>query len=309
MRFNGATAGRRLRAGGVTGLALALLVGIAGCSSGGDGGDGGDQDTRSQRENSSPTASPSPSSDPSWNTRPRSIAALGDSITVGFHACMPLSDCPEASWATGTDPTVDSLARRLLDTPKGKTWNHAASGAVVSDLPSQAAKAVGDKPELATVLIGANDACADTTAAMTPVAEFEKDVRQSVRTLREGSPKTQILLVSVPDLVRMYEVGRTQQAARDVWKLGICQSLLVNPASTSTTDEARRKQVGERVTAYNKVLREVCTADERCRYDGDVVHRYRFTEAELSDWDWFHPSKRGQKVLARVLHKTVTARG
>ena len=306
MRFDGATPGRRSRVVGVTGLALALLVGVAGCSSGDDGG--GDQGTRSQRDGSSPTASPSPSVDPSWNTKPASIAALGDSITVGFHACMPLSDCPEASWVTGTDSSVDSLARRL-HTPRDRTWNHAASGAVVGDLPAQAAKAVGNKPELATVLIGANDACTDTTAAMTPVEEFEKDVRQSVRTLREGSPKTQILLVSVPDLMRMYEVGRTHQAARDVWRLGICQSLLLDPASTSAADEARRKQVSERVAAYNKVLREVCTADERCRYDGDVVHRYRFTQAELSEWDWFHPSKRGQRVLARVLHKTVTARG
>ncbi|MCK1795806.1 GDSL-type esterase/lipase family protein [Streptomyces sp. XM4193] len=306
MRFKRAGLGRRPRVGAAAGLAFALLVTAAGCSS--DSGDqGGGEDTRARHEK--PSSSPSPSPGTSWDTSPGSIAALGDSITVAFHACLPLSDCPEASWVTGTDPRVDSLARRLIDNPAGKTWNHAASGAVVGDLPAQAAKAVVDKPELATVLIGANDACADTTASMTSVEEFERDLRQSVRTLREGSPKTQILMVSVPDVLRMYQVGQSHKAAVDVWKLGICQALLRAPESRSAADEARRAQVDKRVRAYNEVLREVCADDARCRYDNGVVHRYPFAEAELSEWDWFHPSKRGQQVLARVLHKTVTARG
>ena len=58
---------------------------------------------------------------------PESVAAVGDSITRGFDACSVLADCPEASWSTGTDSSVRSLAVRLLGASGAATrsWNHA----------------------------------------------------------------------------------------------------------------------------------------------------------------------------------------
>ena len=43
-----------------------------------------------------------------------SIAALGDSISVGVAACGQNKPCPSASWTTGEDETVDSRSRLLL---------------------------------------------------------------------------------------------------------------------------------------------------------------------------------------------------
>lgn len=302
MRFYGGGTGGRLRVVAVAALSVALLVGASGC-----GSDNDSSSSRSERQDGPQSAHPSPQS--AWNPKPASISALGDSISVGFHACGPLSDCPEASWVTGTDPNVDSLARRLLADPKNNTANHAASGATVSALPAQAAKAVADRPELVTILMGANDACAESPAAMTSTQQFEKYVNQSVRTLREELPKVQLFVVSIPDLERLWQIGKGEKAAQDVWNLGICQSMLRDPASMSATDKDRRAQVSERVSEYNTVLRDVCASDKLCRHDNGVVHDYPFAQAELSDWDWFHPSKSGQKVLARLAHKAVSARG
>ena len=60
--------------------------------------------------------------------------------------------------------------------------------------------------------------------------------------------------------------------------------------------------------AYNKVLRDVCAKDLRCRYDGGAVFGYRFTGKQLSQWAWFHPGRNGQARLAEIAYRNVTAR-
>ena len=42
--------------------------------------------------------------------------ALGGSVTAGFNTDCPdpWTDCPDNSWATGTNPAVDSVYIRLL---------------------------------------------------------------------------------------------------------------------------------------------------------------------------------------------------
>jgi lysophospholipase L1-like esterase len=213
------------------------------------------------------------------------------------------------SWATGSDEDVRSLAERLIEKePQRHSWNFARSGAVMADLPGQMERAARKRPELVTVLAGANDACRPTPELMTPVREFREDFRSALRTLQKERPKTQVYVSSVPDLKRLWAVGRDDRWGRQVWKLGICQSVLRDAKSTSAAAEARRQEVHERVVAYNGVLAEECARFLRCRYDGGAVFRYRFTEKELSRWDWFHPGKAGQRRLAELAYRGVTAR-
>ncbi|MEV6316199.1 SGNH/GDSL hydrolase family protein [Streptomyces sp. NPDC051776] len=258
---------------------------------------------------SSASRRPSPKPTPQWDTSPRSIAALGDSITRGFDACGVLTDCPEVSWATGTDPGVGSLARRLLKNPGRSSWNHARSGARMEDLPRQVAAAVTERPDLVTVMVGANDACRDSTRLMTPVADFRADFEKALRALRRALPKTQVYVSSVPDLKRLWSEGRQNPFGKQVWKLGICASMLSEPDALDKASVARRQQVYDRVVAYNTALKEVCGKEPRCRYDGGEVFRYRFSGKQLSPWDWFHPSKNGQERLAEIAYRRITAKG
>ncbi|MBY8342569.1 SGNH/GDSL hydrolase family protein [Streptomyces spinosirectus] len=274
------------------------VLGVAGCDAvGGDSPGPTDRTAHSAK----PT--------PAWDVSPSSIAAVGDSITRGFDACTVLSDCPEVSWATGTSSDVDSLAVRLL----GRTgaaehsWNYAVTGARMADLPGQMAQAVTRRPQLVTVMAGANDACRASTSAMTSVESFRADFEDALSTLRQSLPKTQVYVASVPNLKRLWSEGRTNPLGKQVWKLGICPSMLSDADSFGSAATLRRDTVQKRVEAYNKVLKEVCAKDRRCRFDGGAVHDYRFGTDQLSKWDWFHPSVNGQARLAEIAYRKVTA--
>ncbi|MET8920958.1 SGNH/GDSL hydrolase family protein [Streptomyces sp. NPDC004623] len=282
-------------------VALAGAAVLTGC--------GGDGDTSAR--STTGARSPSPSPTPLWDASPASVAAVGDSITRGFDACSVLADCPEMSWATGTDAGVRSLAVRLLGPSKAAShsWNHAVSGARMAQLPEQMALAAQERPELLTVMIGANDACRDSVDLMTPVADFRASFEASMRQLRASAPKTQVYVSSVPDLKRLWSTGRENPLGKQIWKLGICRSMLGDADDMGAAAVARRDAVRERVVAYNEVLRDVCARDERCRYDGGAVFDYRFTGEQLSEWDWFHPGRDGQARLAEIAYRTVTAAG
>ncbi|NEB76874.1 SGNH/GDSL hydrolase family protein [Streptomyces sp. SID14478] len=278
------------------------LTALTACDASGDNSPG--------PQGSTAAAKPSPKPTPTWDTSPRSVAAVGDSITRGFDACSVLSDCPEVSWATGTDAQVKSLAVRLLGKGRARThsWNYAQTGARMADLPGQMERAAAVRPELVTVMAGANDACRSTTDAMTSVAGFRADFEEALRQLRGEAPTTQVYVMSVPDLKRLWSAGRGNPLGKQVWKLGICSSMLADPDATDLAATERRDTVQRRVEAYNAVLKDVCAKDKRCRYDDGAVFAYRFGEGELSHWDWFHPSKGGQARLATLAYRGVTAK-
>ncbi|TPQ15421.1 SGNH/GDSL hydrolase family protein [Streptomyces sporangiiformans] len=284
--------------------AAAVLLGVAGwaaCDASGGNAPG--------PQGSSTPSKPSPKPTPTWDRSPRSLAAVGDSITRGFDACSVLADCPESSWATGSDAQVNSLAVRLLGKAGAarRSWNYAVSGSRMADLPGQMAQAATRKPELVTVMAGANDACRASVSAMTSVSDFRAQFEDAMTTLREALPKTQVYVSSVPDLKRLWSQGRTNELGKQIWKLGICPSMLADADALDSAATLRRDTVQDRVEAYNEVLEEVCKKDLRCRFDGGAVFDFRFGTAQLSPWDWFHPSKNGQARLAEMAYRAVTA--
>ncbi|MEU6103809.1 SGNH/GDSL hydrolase family protein [Streptomyces flaveolus] len=289
------TRNRLRRSRVVLAAVTAAVLGVAGCDAVGASGSG--------------SGRPSPKPTPAWDTSPESIAAVGDSITRGFDACTILSDCPEVSWATGSSAEVDSLAVRLLGTEAaGRSWNYAATGARMADLTGQVTRAAARKPELVTVMAGANDACRTTTDAMTPVAEFRAQFEDAMRTLRRELPKAQVFVASIPDLKRLWSEGRANPLGKQVWKLGICPSMLADADAVDSAATLRRNTVRDRVDDYNEVLRDVCAKDRKCRTDGGAVHAFRFGTDQLSQWDWFHPSVNGQARLAEIAYRAVTAK-
>ncbi|MET9722481.1 SGNH/GDSL hydrolase family protein [Streptomyces zaomyceticus] len=255
-----------------------------------------------------PTPKPTPKPTSLWDVSPGSVAAVGDSVTRAFDACSVLADCPEVSWATGTDSAVNSLAMRLLGPEKvaGRSWNLARTGARMVELPEQMAGAAARRPELVTVMMGANDACRPTPALMTPVDDFRTHFETALARLRKGAPKAQVYVASVPSLMHLWSTGRVSPMGLEVWKLGICGSMLADAENLGAAAERRRAEVQDRVVAYNRVLSEVCAKDERCRYDGGAVFGFRFDGGQLSPWDWFHPSRDGQARLAELAYRRIT---
>ena len=233
--------------------------------------------------------------------RPRVVAALGDSITRGFDSCGPLAECPQVSWATGTDPGVLSHLSRLAGGARLAAYNDAITGAASADLFHEAQQAVRQRADYVIVLIGANDVCTDTERQMTPSAVFGSRVRAALTYLHDALPGVRIFVASVPDVHRLWQVASVVPKARMVWQVArVCQSMLANPLSRSTADIARRGRVQHRVADNNAALHQACVAVAGCTDDRGAVYRYPFALADLSGWDYFHPNRNGQRILSDI---------
>jgi lysophospholipase L1-like esterase len=236
---------------------------------------------------------------------PNSMDSLGDSITRAFNTCrLAFTDCPENSWATGTNSAVDSYYLRLLALNpgiSGHNFNDAVSGAKMGELNGQATNAVSRKVELVGVLMGANDACTSSVSTMTAVSTYQSQFEQAMNTLAAGVPSAQVNIGSLANVYRLWEVFHTNSSAVNTWNtLKICQSLLANPTSTAKVDEERRVQVRQRVEEYDSVLQTVCAKYTHCKYDNGAGFKTVFNANDVSTRDYFHPSVEGQALIASV---------
>jgi lysophospholipase L1-like esterase len=245
-----------------------------------------------------------PAGVPAAKDLPSSMVALGDSITDGFGTCLALAPCPRNSWATGDGSLVTSHYKRILagnPAIRGHAVNLSSAGATVADLPGQAAAAVGHRPDYVAILIGANDVCRARTADMTSTAQYEEQVRVALDTVKAGIPKARVLVVSLPDIYRVWEAAHTRKSAQQAWALGVCPTLLANPTSTAPADVQRRKLFRDRIDAFNTILAKACKDyGPRCRSDNGAVHSTSFGLDDLSPLDYFHPSAFGETKLANA---------
>jgi lysophospholipase L1-like esterase len=266
-------------------LAVLALVAI-GCKAG----------TTTSRAGSGPPPVPVPGF-------PSSMVALGDSITAGFGACFAPTACPRSSWATGDGTQVLSHYRRILDANPaigGHNLNLAQPGARVAALPGQAATAARHPVDYVTILAGANDACiesANQLGSMTPPSQFRASVDEALATIKRAMPKARLLMVSLPDVYRVWEIGHTNKLALADWKAGVCPNLLTNATSTAPADVARRAAFAAQIRAYNDQLRAACQAyGSKCRYAD--ISTFAFSITMLNGIDFFHPNASGQTALA-----------
>ncbi|MDQ3672180.1 MAG: GDSL-type esterase/lipase family protein [Actinomycetota bacterium] len=232
------------------------------------------------------------------------MASTGDSITRAFNTgLVPYTDAPWNSWSTGALRWWSHYRRILAVNPRifGRNFNNARSGARMADLERQAGLTVAQRVGYVTILMGANDACASSEAAMTPVAEFRAQLKRAMARLSLGLPGARVYVVSNPDNNRLWSLIHTNPTAVLIWRLtGFFKSMLARPTSTAPEDEARRQRVRQRVIDYNGQLEQVCALYIQCRFDGNAVFEYAFRPEHVSKRDYFHPSLAGQKALADV---------
>jgi PKD repeat protein len=235
---------------------------------------------------------------------PDSMVAVGDSITQAASSAGSLgSDAPQNSWSTGTSASVNSHYLRLLALAapiSGRNYNRSVSGAKMAGLVTQMQGAATLQADYLTVLMGGNDLCTDTVGQMTSVADFGTQFQAAMATLSSASPGTNVLVVSIPDVYKLWNLFKNDFWARFIWAAaGICQSLLANPGSTATADVQRRAAVRQRNIDFNAQLAAVCSQFDRCRFDANAAFNTAFTTGDVSG-DYFHPSVQGQAKLAAV---------
>ena len=234
---------------------------------------------------------------------PNSMASMGDSITRAFNACGWYSDCTDRSWSTGGDTVVNShyLRLRALNPNLSVRYNDARSGAKAADMPGQAATVASQNVEYVTIEIGANDACTSSESGMTSVATFRSQIDSALNTLRTR-PAMRVFIGSIPDIKRLWFVGKDSSPARFFGaRGGISQPRRATPPSPSQADEDRRNRVRQRVVDFNAQLAQACAAyGTNCKFDNNAIFNYPFQLSQVSGWDYFHPNREGQRVLAEV---------
>ena len=104
------------------------------------------------------------------------LGILGDSVSLGVNACAEQGQCAAVSWSGGTDPEVGSVAERLAAASgiEPSVVNAAKDGGDVEDALGLVGEVLDADPQLVTVLLGGNDACAPTLDEMTSTADYDK---------------------------------------------------------------------------------------------------------------------------------------
>ena len=173
-------------------VALPLLLMLAACGSG---------DGSGVTEGTTTTAAPSTSG---TSSAPVGVIAIGHSALTGENSdpSRPGQTALENSWATGSNPEVNSVYRRLVavhpDT-EGHVANRAQGGAQASSLAAQAAAALEEVPTPELVIIETIDSdirCDGTDD--THVPEFGRSVAEALALIAAASPASHLLLVGQP---------------------------------------------------------------------------------------------------------------
>ena len=239
---------------------------------------------------------------------PNSIAVLGHSQATGESSDpdQPGVEVRENSWATGTNPKVDSLYLRLLShnpAIEGNNTNLAQGGATVDELALQADELLGTepRPELIVVQIMDNDMVCPAPAAA--LSEFQSKLASSLSKLAKGAPDSAIFVVSqtgspTDELKTLTPADRAALGAT-----GPCD--YINPAGKSVPNKLARLE--KAVHDYEAQLKSACKQVRQCTYDGGafgrVINKREYVVAD------FHASIKGHANAAAVAWSALTRLG
>jgi GDSL-like lipase/acylhydrolase family protein len=247
-------------------------------------------------------AAPGASSVPADVGYPNSIVALGHSVIAAFDSdpAHPHIDARANSWATGTNPDVDSVYRRLLSanpTVEGHNLNLAKDGANVTDLLRQArrlASLKGTPPDLVVIQIMDNDIHCDGTDPKN-FAPFGATFARALGVIGAALPDARIFVIS--------QIGRSSTLADALGSTPASRAQFSGIAPCDFFDrlghrnDAHIRYLDEVTAGYERQLASVCRTDVHCRYAS--MHGYVDDLADLSE-DLNHFAISGQARLAAL---------
>lgn len=234
-------------------------------------------------------------------THPVGVIAFGHSGLTGEGTAGTFEPVFDNSYATGTNPEVNSVYLRLIkirpDT-EGHVANTAAGGAVASRLPDQAEQALSLVPIPALVIISTidNDIRCDGTDAE-HIPELGQDVGATLDIITKSSPNAQVLIVGQlgrpdPSFIRKL-VGHDASVKAALTGAGMCD--FFNPRGALV--RGHFKTLTEIIDAYEAEEARVCAEYRQCHTDGGVRAAYKDKLANFAP-DWAHGNIVGQATAA-----------
>jgi hypothetical protein len=275
---------------------LALLAAVSCGSSSGPASTAGD--TAPGRPSSGTTSA----SDPL-----RGIIALGHSGLTGENSDPrnPGATAFQNSWATGTNPAVDSIYQRLAavdPTVRGHAVNEAVGGASAGALLAQAGNALSAEPNPRLVIIETIDndiRCDGTDSANYPV--FGEQVKAALDLIASRAPHTTILLISQP--------GRPLPASEALigtpGARGLSGSDICSPFDPDLKlDLTHITTLTGIIESYEAEQAKVCATVPECHIDDGRATHFQVPASYYSS-DWNHLNVTGLAALARFMWPTV----
>lgn len=275
----------------------ALLLSMGGCGSGSDTEDSAGEPAET---------SPSKVSEP-YSGYPDSIAVLGHSQATGENTePYAAGDTKSNTWATGTNPAVNSVyIRGLEQNPdlEGRAYNYAEPSATIEMINTQASLAAAKSPDLVMIqTIDADIVCPATDA---DYERFGDGVAAVLDTLKKGSPSTRVFIVSQYGSPETYFESLTGQQRRE---LG---SMMGGPGPCAFVD-SQGKLVREEVDrleniirAYEQQIAEVCEAEDNCEHDHGAFSEAVDKPGDYTD-DLNHLSIQGHSRAAELAWEAMT---
>ena len=244
-------------------------------------------------------AASSASSETAYVGYPNSIAVIGHSGSTGEDSDprQPHVEIRANSWATGTNPKVNSVYRRILaKNPKIKGHNYGLSqaGANVQQVLLQARQAMSMNPKPELVIVQVIDHDIVCPATKKDYAAFRVRVVAVLKELARG-PTSRVFLVSQFGSPGTYAKALTRAQRLAIAGSGPCD--FINDAGKVVPAKAAR--LDKVIHAYEAQLAVACKPFSKCRYDGGAFGRIVDKPAYITE-DLNHFSVRGHAKAAAV---------
>jgi hypothetical protein len=243
---------------------------------------------------------------------PNAIVVLGDGGAAG-HASNPahtFQDAPENSWATGTNPAVDSVYSRILalnPAARGHAVNLARDDLSTAGFTAQTHRAIAldPKPDLVIVELGDRAAATCDGHDDAHYADFRNEWNTVLQTLATGLPDARIFIVSpwggsygsswgsFDSYVR-YLDGLDEGARLGHAGKGLCQ-FVASPSGRVVS--ARVAYMKKTWAGFEAQKAAACAQFPQCRYDGGVAGRIAVTAADVAQGGGY-PTIQGNAELA-----------
>ncbi|MBT2519340.1 hypothetical protein J7E29_18005 [Streptomyces sp. ISL-90] len=236
------------------------------------------------------------------------VIAIGHSGLTGEGTGGLSEPVPENSWATGTNPEVNSVYMRLAEVRpenSGHVANTATGGARSNTLAPQAQRALKTVPLPSLVIISTIDAdirCDGTDDDHIP--EFGQAVTDVLELITTASPESIILIVGQlgrpsVDFVEQL-VAHDPSVTASLSGSGPCDFLDAHgnivPENFATLTDI--------IDRYEAEETRVCASVQHCYTDGGVRAAYVDSLDNFSS-DWNHLNVRGQAAEAELIWPVV----
>jgi hypothetical protein len=297
--------GLRVRAGWAVLAALAVLTSCAG----GDSEDSASGDSAPAPAPASPSTSAAPPGSPEpYTGYPSSLAVLAHSGATGENTDpYEGADTKSNSWATGTNPDVDSIYLRILDRNpaiEGHAENYGSPSATIADIKQQALSAVTQDPPPELVLIQSIDADIVCPAKQSDYDDFGAGLTEVLDVFARNAPATRVFVLTQFGTPSTYAESLTPAQRKAFGGTGPCAFL--DPQGRVVPKEMRRLEAI--IDGYEAQIPRVCDEYAMCSHDRAAMSKVVERPGDFSD-DLNHFSIQGHARVASIVWKALKDAG